>query len=526
MNKNKINVIIAIICLALIGLVVIQMNWVRQSYMLRQDRFDQGVYQALTNTVSEIEHTEAQDYFSQSGLTKMNNVINKMYDTMQTIKQYNNKITLIDSLGEKAIKFGFSDTSGAFVSEFKGSVSYLSAKANKMHLSVDNPQLNYKEQERERKIVALQLRKYNKYFEELATKFMLDDKCLKQRIDSVKLESILKKHFRLAGLNTEFTFAIFDKYSSGPVYGNLKNIEIENANNTFFSIPLFANDFYNNSGLLIVNFPDKKSFLINSMWLLLATTFTFILIIALSFGVSFFIILRQKKLDELKTDFINNMTHEFKTPVATISLASQMLKSPKVIENPEKINNYANIIDEENKRLSGHIENVLQAARFEKGEFKLTLAEINVNDLMSDICDSLQLRIQNEHGVLTTHFLAKNAMIWADKFHLTNAFYNILENSIKYKSDRPIAIEVTTKDTTTGVLIAIKDNGIGISKENQKLIFEKFYRVPTGNIHNVKGFGLGLSYVKAILDNHHATIKVDSEIDKGTTFYINLLNKF
>lgn len=521
MRKNRINIVIVIISASLLGLVLIQMNWVRQSYLLREDRFDKGVYQALTNAVSEMEHDEANDYFNSSGLTDMNRAINRMYDTMQSIKRYNTDVRLVDSIGEQAMKFAFSDTTGAFVSEFKGSVYYMQSQAHKLHLNIDKNAFNIKNEDRDKKIVALQLRKYNRYFEDLATRFMLDDKCLKERIDTAKLEKLLTKHFNNAGINLPFKFAIFDKYSSGVVFGNLGAEDLKNSK-TYFSIPLYANDFYNNSGLLIVNFADKKSFLINSMWLLLFTTFAFIMIIALSFGVSFFIILRQKKLDELKTDFINNMTHEFKTPVATISLATQMLKQDRIAENQDKVKNYASIIDDENKRLSGHIENVLQAARFEKGELKINKDEVDINELMEEICDSLQLRIQNEAGVLELHTNAKNPVIKADKFHLSNAFYNILENSLKYKSDEPIKIIVTTTDTPTGVQISFQDNGIGISKENQKQIFEKFFRVPTGNLHNVKGFGLGLSYVKAIMDQHNATIKVESEEGKGSTFVINL----
>jgi signal transduction histidine kinase len=290
----------------------------------------------------------------------------------------------------------------------------------------------------------------------------------------------------------------------------------------FYSIPLFPNDLYENSGILVINFPTKKNFIFQSMWLMLTATGTFIFIILASFGGSFYIIYRQKKLDELKTDFINNMTHEFKTPVATISLASQMLKNEKVMHNPEKILNYSNIIDEENKRLSGHIENVLQVARLDRGEFKLKVGTVNINELLQDITASLELRIESENGQLHTKLAAENSVVTGDAFHLTNAFHNIIDNAIKYRRDETLLVSVTTKNNSKGVIVSVQDNGIGISKENQKKIFEKFYRVPTGNIHNVKGFGLGLSYVKVIIDAHGGTIKVESEPGKGSRFELFL----
>ena len=206
--------------------------------------------------------------------------------------------------------------------------------------------------------------------------------------------------------------------------------------------------------------------------------------------------------------------------MATISLASQMLKNEKVIGNRDKILNYSTIIDEENKRLSGHIENVLQAARLDRGEFKLKKEDVNINELLDDICDSLELRIQNEHGELIRHLDAEKSIVKGDLFHLTNAFYNVLDNAIKYKKEDHLKITITTKSTARGLTVIIEDEGIGIGKEDQKKIFEKFYRVPTGNIHNVKGFGLGLSYVKVIMAAHGGEIKVDSEVNRGSRFDI------
>lgn len=522
MNSRLVNIIIGAISVALVGLVFIQVKWIRQSYAVREEKFDQAVYLALSNVTHTIERSEAINYFEAAGLNDFGRNISKMYDTVQTIKAYMPRFSMIDSIGQHAMKFGFSDTSGGFVSKFVGSITYLQEHASKLHEINKDKDVYQNDVDRERHIIEMQFTKYNRMFQDLAMQFMLDDKCLRDRIDSAKLQNLMKEEFQKEGIDIPFQFAVFDNWSTGMLMGNMTITREEAQALNFYSIPLFPNDLYENSGILIVNFPEKKNYIFQSMWLMLSATGTFILIILASFGGSFYIIYRQKKLDQLKTDFINNMTHEFKTPVATISLASQMLKNEKVLSNREKILNYSNIIDEENKRLSGHIENVLQVARLDRGEFKLKTEILNINDLLNDICESLELRIQNENGELKRQLHAEKAEIKGDVFHLTNALFNVLDNAIKYKSEHRLHIAVTTKSSAKGVTITIEDNGIGISKENQKKIFEKFYRVPTGNIHNVKGFGLGLSYVKVIVDAHGGTINVESELGKGSKFTIFL----
>jgi two-component system phosphate regulon sensor histidine kinase PhoR len=512
MQFKSINTIIVVTCMVLVGLVGIQVAWIWQSYTLREERFDQGVLQAMNQVAQTLELNEADTYFHNAGYPNMGKMVNKMYDTVQSMKEYNNNFRLIDSMGQHAIKFGFSDTSGAFVSKFIGTVTYLQehpAALTEDKFDIAHP---VSKAERERKLIEEQFKKYNHLFQDLAVKFMLDDKCLHDRLDSERIGSLIEKEITEAGIQTSYRYAVFDHFSHVPIIGTLKDVP-KSVKMNYYTMPLFANDLYKNSGILVLYFPNKKNYLFQSMWLMLATTLTFVLIIAGAFGTSFYIIFRQKKLDLLKTDFINNMTHEFKTPVASISLATQMMKNERILNDPEKIKRYSGIIEEENKRLSGHIENVLQVARYDKGEFKLNISEIHINELLTDICDSLELRITSEDGQLLRHLNATNDLIRGDKSHLTNVIYNVIENAIKYRKEEPLHIVVST--ATTG-------KGVTISVENQKKIFEKFYRVPTGNIHNVKGFGLGLSYVKIIIDAHGGSIKVSSELNKGSKFEIYL----
>jgi two-component system phosphate regulon sensor histidine kinase PhoR len=518
MKIRWVTVIGAAILVALGGLVYIQFNWVKQSYYVREAKFDQGVKIALSMVAQQLERNEAVLYFSQTGLPDMGKAMSQMYDTVQTIKTFNPKFSLIDSVGQHAMKFGFTDTSGLFVSKFFGSIEYLQDHAKGIHGSTQADISRFETpEERERLLIEYQFRKYNRMFQDLAMQFMLEDKCFAQKTNQELTELLLKTEFLKEGIDTNFQYAVFDNSNDKKLFGNLENITRAEFVN-FFSIPLFPNDFYENSGILILHFPDKDSFIFKSMWLMLSASLAFMLIIVASFGGALYIIIRQKKLDDLKTDFINNMTHEFKTPVSTISLASQMLLNDKIVGNKEKIQSYAHIIEEENKRLSGHIENVLQVAKLDRGEYKLKKENLNVHELLNEITDSLALRLQNENGILIKRFSAAKSDIIGDKFHLSNAIYNIFDNAMKYRKDSELEIEVSTRSSQHGIFISVKDNGIGISRDNQRRIFEKFYRVPTGNIHNVKGFGLGLSYVKIIINAHGGDVSVDGELGKGTTF--------
>jgi two-component system phosphate regulon sensor histidine kinase PhoR len=223
----------------------------------------------------------------------------------------------------------------------------------------------------------------------------------------------------------------------------------------------------------------------------------------------------------MKTDFINNMTHEFKTPVATIMIASEALKDPEVTEDKARLKRLAGIIYDENVRLGSHIERVLSIARLEKGELKMENTEVDVNDLIVIVLDSMDLQLQKRNAIINVHTDAENAIVYGDELHLSNVIYNLIDNANKYSSDTP-EITITTRNTGKNLIIEIADKGIGMTKEQSKRIFDQFYRVPTGNLHDVKGFGLGLNYVQDIIKKLNGTVKVSSEKDRGTTFEISL----
>jgi len=271
---------------------------------------------------------------------------------------------------------------------------------------------------------------------------------------------------------------------------------------------------------LVIN--EDKNLIFKDMWWMIAASIVFTSIIIMAFAVTVRTLFNQKKISEIKSDFINNMTHELKTPLATISLAIDALTNEKVIHDADKIKIYSSMIKEENKRMNKQVEKILQAARLEKEEIKLNLQKLDAHQVIRKVADNLALQVQEKNGTLTLKLNAPNPILEADEVHFSNIIFNLLDNAMKYSKQSP-HIEVETMPASGGMLsIKVKDDGIGMDKETQSRIFEKFYRAHTGNLHNVKGFGLGLSYVKAIVEAHNGKVKVESTLGKGSTFTVSL----
>jgi len=246
------------------------------------------------------------------------------------------------------------------------------------------------------------------------------------------------------------------------------------------------------------------------------------MVLLVVFGFTILVIFRQKKLNDMKNDFVNNMTHELKTPISTISLAAQMLKDGDVGKTPEMLKHISGVIVDETKRLSFQVEKVLQVSLFERDRSNLTFKEVDVNDMLETVVATFRLKVENFDGTMELDLQAKQAETTADEMHLTNVFFNLLDNAVKYRSERNLLLKVRTWNEKDNILISIEDNGVGIKKEHLKKVFDRFYRVPTGNVHNVKGFGLGLAYVRKIVENHNGSIRAESEFNNGTKFIISL----
>lgn len=288
-----------------------------------------------------------------------------------------------------------------------------------------------------------------------------------------------------------------------------------------YETPLFPKDMIRDAGLLTVTFPDKSNIILSNLTAMMGLSGGLLLILLFCFGYTLHSILKQKKLSEMKTDFINNMTHEFKTPVATIMIASEALRDPELTEDKTRLDRLANIIYDENVRLGNHIERVLNIAKIDKGDLKLEYREVEMNDLLSAIVDSMGLQLEKRHASISLQLDAADATVLGDELHLSNVIFNLIDNANKYSKGDP-EIKITTLNSGKNLIIRVADKGIGMNRDQQAKIFDQFYRIPTGNLHDVKGFGLGLSYVNDIIRRSKGTIRVKSEKDKGSEFEIVL----
>lgn len=339
-------------------------------------------------------------------------------------------------------------------------------------------------------------------------------------INPVILENYLIEEFEASLLNTDFEYAIFDCLSRDLVYGKyckLADDAKEYTRSSKAQLPEIENlDYY-----FVVKFPEKESYILSDMRT--SIILSLIALLAVSFFVySMWIILKQRRLSEMQRDFINNMTHEFKTPIASIKIASDVLSSQEQISTDNRLSQYINIIKDQNNRLNKQVERVLSIAKLERENYQLKKEEFNLTDILSDIASNENVRLtQSSGGTIMTNFIDDSISIYADKVHFTNCVYSLLDNAIKYCKKVPEVL-ITVKTKGTEIILEIADNGIGIKDDQIPKLFNKFYRVPTGNVHDVKGFGLGLFYVKNICKAHNWNINVDSKIGQGTNISLNI----
>ena len=349
-------------------------------------------------------------------------------------------------------------------------------------------------------------------FDELSSK----PRSIRERLNQEIIDSLLKSELRNRGIRLPFQFAVKTEGQPGFVLASSKKYPSE-ADFNGFKVQLFPSDLLSEPAYLWVEFPDKKLFILRELWLACIGSALLIATVLFCFYVAVSTILRQKKLSDLKNDFINNMTHELKTPIATISLATEMLQDPDIQTQQPGTRRYLQVIHDEAARLTQQVERVLQTAQLEKGEVKLKMENTDVHEVIENVLQHLAVPLENRAGTITTRLQAPLSAIQADAGHLENVIQNLLDNAIKY-SPQPPDITLSTRNLENGILISVTDKGIGMSKETLSRIFDTFYRVPTGNLHNVKGFGLGLSYVKNITELHGGNIRVASKPGEGTTF--------
>lgn len=472
MNKWSTSLIIALVTLATIGLMVIQVYWIRDAVMVKQAVFLRDLDQAMTNAIYEVDKLRLEDRIRrQRKMYQQNYGIYELYDSLNNL--LSSGIENINTISE---------------------INYILKKTNKI-VNRSDWQLNINASDNE------------------PGSFFVENKNL---IDSI-ISNQLKGH----NVKTKFEFGIFSPATNSMLVQRTGAYPDELLKDSYVYNIAPRTSLFSPPNKLLLYFPYEQSFIARQIWKLLAVSIFLFLVIIFSFSFSIYIINRQKKLSIMKNDFINNMTHEFKTPISTIALACEALKDDDLKNITEVYNNYIGVINEENSRLKSMAEQILQTAVIDKGQLQLKKMVVDVNDIVLNAVNSHKIAIEKKGGTVDLQLKATKSVLKADIVHITNVIINLMDNALKYNLNKPHII-INTINKGNDLLIRIQDNGIGISKANQKKIFEKLYRVPTGNVHNFKGFGLGLSYVKAILDLHKGGIQVDSDIEKGSTFTIQL----
>lgn len=354
----------------------------------------------------------------------------------------------------------------------------------------------------------------------LAEEYQKSNEPLAKRLNGFWIDSLLRFELQNRGIVLDYSYEVATANSDSLIFSSAmdtegKKPEFIEANT--YQKAIFSNQVLGDPGKIKISFPKRNSFILGNMTATMGTTGGLLFVLIFCFGYTIFSILRQKKISEMKIDFINNMTHEFKTPVSTIMIASEALKDEEIAEDKTRVARLANVIYEENVRLGSHIERVLNIARIEKNDFKLDKKPVDVNETISLVLDSMALKLQKYNATTSLNLTDEAPVIIGDELHFSNVIYNLIDNAIKYSNDAP-DITITTIKKNGYVSIKVADKGIGMNRDQQSKIFEQFYRIPTGNLHDVKGFGLGLSYVNTIIKRLDGTIGVKSEKDRGSEF--------
>ena len=514
MNKRLFPLLIGLMSLALLGIVFVQGYWISNAFSTKEEQFTLGVRQLLIDVARQIQLRETEDYYQlYSGLVdsidapENINVTELIYRIVNEDK--NETVIFSDGIIEEDYKL----SSYFFEFEFD-SIAFKKITNQKTTTKIINS-LDDQGQVTQTIVDFDRLRDFErKQFEE-AVSNIASRMPLHKRVGAEEVQRLIESEAAERGIKSKFEFAIYSNDLATKVRSKYFQLNPQST----YGVPLFVNDTFETQYQLFVNFSDKNKEILNSLLGMALMSLIFTAIIIVTYSNTLSQLLRQRQISRIKTDFINNMTHEFKTPIATINLALDAMKNPKVADDKEFIARYLKMIRDENRRMHAQVENVLLISKLERNQLDLPKARIKLHEIIEDAMSHVNLMVDNRLGQIKTHFDASKSSVLGNELHLTNVMVNVLDNAIKYSEEAP-EIEISTENVKNTIILKVTDNGIGMSKAAQKRIFEKFYRESTGDIHNVKGHGLGLAYVKRILDDHNAEIFVESEKGKGSTFII------
>ncbi|HEY5509417.1 MAG TPA: HAMP domain-containing sensor histidine kinase [Prolixibacteraceae bacterium] len=501
MSRKMINILAVVMAVAVAAMVWVQLNTITKTAKLLQKNTSANVYKVLSDVSELLDIEEVKLFFQAEAQANLQDVkptlgLN-LYPSPKT--DPSESLEKLGRSGELTVSYNHNT--------IKNPKGNLEIRESQLSLNIASMQSFYNRQTERQS----QLLRYKDYV------LVRSEMKITERVTPEFLREALESDLKDKGIPNAYKYCV-----KTTINGKLEKVQGDLDYNpgkgtTEYKTAIFYDQTSTKPNFLYLYFPDqhKEQLKAASEFVLPSLLLTVIIIGIFVFTLQ--IILRQKKLSQIKNDFINNMTHELKTPISTISLASQMLKDNSLVHSPSTIDHISGVIFDESKRLSSQVEKVLQMAVFNEGKLKLKFTEIDLNQILSMAAANFEIRVTNSNGTLETDLSAANALISGDEIHITNVIFNLLDNAEKYSKDIP-RIEISTENKGSWVIVQIKDYGIGISKENLIQIFERFYRIPTGNVHNVKGFGLGLSYVKRIVEEHHGKIKVESTVGKGSKF--------
>lgn len=503
--------------LSLIGIIFVQGYWINNTVENNEEQFSFNAKQILTSVSKRIQYREFEEMFF------------PLQEILDSIEEPDNKTIrqLLNISIDNSTK-SFAYTNGILDEDYKLFSSFVNLNIDTVRLkSILNRNVELGQQgnkkksakkntksklERIRGLTDLQRMDYEVVIREIASFIPIH-----RRVQKSEIEYLLRKKLEEKDIDVDYEYAIY----SNALATKVRSYDFSLDYPTTYATPLFLNDEGVSEYQLYVNFTGKKKYVLSTIkgMAILSIIFTLIIVVAYSSALSQ--LLQQRQISQIKTDFINNMTHELKTPIATINLALDSIKNPKISGDTEKVKRYMSMIREENKRMHAQVENVLRISQLERNELNIKKERLKLHDIIEDAMTHVSLLIENREGYIKTHKGALKSSILANDSHLTNVVVNILDNAIKYSEGSP-KIDVYTENVKNSIVLKIRDQGVGMSKVAQKKIFEKFFREHTGDLHNVKGHGLGLTYVKRIIDDHHGQIWVESEKGKGSTFIIKL----
>ncbi len=520
MGKRIFLLIIVLMSIALIGIISVQVFWIKNTIQITEEQFTSNVRFALAKVSEDIKEREFYDFYikisdnyKEGERIKDSDVRKFIYEKIDTTN--NERFIYSQSIIEQNYKvpteFFENDTTINFKEIYsKREIVILKDQViDKEGSFIDSPEERYVKIGRfEGAEKAYLERDFDAYTSRLP---------IHQRVSNTEITIRLDRELESKGIDTDFKYGIYSNGLATQVKSGYFRKEVGKS----YKVPMFADADGNSNFQLFVTFPEKKNFILSSISEILVLSAFFIVIIILAFVSALYQLIRQKQISEIKTDFINNMTHEFKTPLATINLALDAIKNPKIIDNKEKVHRYVEMIREENKRMHAQVENVLRISKLEKNQLDVSKETVDVHDIIEEAITHVDLIVKNRGGYIKIDLKAGITEILANEFHITNVIVNMMDNAIKYSEEAP-KIDILTENTPKNIIIKIIDQGIGMTKNVQKNVFKKFYREERGNIHNVKGHGLGLSYVKKIIEIHQGEIYVESEKGVGSTFTINL----